>query len=842
MAFVLALLTAVIVIAFLSLDVVRKINQQSTASTDNVQWSVAQINVEFLQLLLAVEGAQNGHETLDEVRRRFDVFYSRMTTMKRSPVFVVLREDPEFAASYQSIWGFLERSVPLIDGSDADLARGLPAFSAEVRDLRPDASVLGLTGIRVFARRTDSEREGIARTLLQVSILTLGLLGALGVLAAGLARMNTAIKRKVRENQVQSQRVKAVFATSLDAVIVADTAGRILEFNAAAEAMFGYSAAEVLGKDMGPLIVPPHLQDAHRAGMERYRHGGQRRVVGAGHIRLEAMRKSGATFPVELAVSVSDGEAGEIFISYLRDMSAQVAAEQELYRARDDALAGEKAKAELLAVMSHEMRTPLNGMLGTMELLKDTKLSAKQQQYHRIMETSGRLLLHHVNDVLDIVRVDSGKAVIKPRPVDLATLITDIVESQTPVSHAGGNVLRAVLPDDGRTVIEGDPVRLRQILLNLVGNALKFTRNGDVCIEVERMDDAKLIEFRVTDTGIGIREEDRERIFEDFVTLDSSYARAANGTGLGLGIVRRWVRTMGGEVGVESEPGEGSLFWVRLPLTRPATRPEAEPEAALGHSDADRTVKRLAILVVEDNPINRLVVREMLEADGHTVAEAHDGAEGVKLAAVRRWDVILMDVSMPRKDGVEATRDIRASGAASAESPIVALTAHALPSETERFLAAGMQEIMTKPVSRKVLRQILAEVTGKPLAPRIPLPLAPKGEALADEARFAELVESLGEGRTKALLQAFVAETDPLIAAWRAMDLRAERDSAQIEALQRDVHRVAGSAAMLGVTGLRNKLAEVETACKSGNPDKAAQGLQAAIALWPETRAALLAK
>lgn len=838
-------MTAVLVIAFLSLDVVRKIDQQKTASTDNVQWQVAQITVEYLQLLLTVEAAIDGKAPLDDVRLRFDVFYSRMTTMKSGPVFAVVRKDAEFSASYDAVWAFLDRSVPIIDGSDADLQKALPALLADVSNLRLKAAALSMTGIRVFANRTDSEREGIARTLLQVSVLTLGLIVAMGVLAAGLARMNTAMKRQVHKNIVQGARVKAVFATSLDGIIVVDAVGRVLEYNAAAEAMFGYTPAEVLGKDVAPLIVPPHLRDAHSKGLLNYRSSTLNKVVRAGYVRMEAMRKNGMIFPVELSVSVSQGVEGRIFISYLRDVSAQVAAEQELYRARDDALAGEKAKAELLAVMSHEMRTPLNGMLGTMELLKSTKLTNKQQQYHRIMETSGRLLLHHVNDVLDIVRVDSGKAVVKNRQVNLATLIQDIIEGQMPVADAGFNVLRSVLPADGRTVIECDPVRLRQILLNLVGNALKFTRNGEVCIEVERLDDASLVEFRVTDTGIGIREEDRERIFEDFVTLDATYSRSSSGTGLGLGIVRRWVQALGGEVGVESEPGEGSLFWVRLPLTRPAELPQIEATPAISPAlvpTQEPSQKRLSVLVVEDNAINRLVVREMLESDGHSVVEAHDGEEGVKLAAVRRWDVILMDVSMPLMDGVEATTVIRQSNGASAQVPIVALTAHALPSETKRFLAAGMQEIMTKPVSRDALRQVLRQVTGVTVA------LAPKAVATAtavvpmvDVERLAELTTSLGKDRTKGFLKAFVSETDPLIASWNRINLLADRDSGRIEELERVVHRIAGSAAILGASQLRARLAEVETACKSGNPEKAAAGLQQAVVIWPETRSALLA-
>lgn len=841
-AFVVALLTSVLVIAFLSLDVVRKINQQSVASTDNVQWSVAQINVEYLQLLLTVRSAIDGEDSLEEVRRRFDVFYSRMITMQRSPVFSVLREDKSFAESYAKIWAFLNTNVALIDGDDADLARGLPKLADQVQALRPDASVMGLTGIRVFARRTDAVRSGIARTLLQVSILTLGLIIGMGVLAATLARMNAAIKRQARENQAQGERVKAVFATSLDAVIVADAAGRVLEFNAAAEAMFGYSAADVVGKDMGPLIVPPHLREAHARGMASFRANGAHKMVGKGHVRMEAMRNGGQVFPIELSLSVSQEDQSPIFISYLRDLSAQVAAEQELLRARDDALAGEKAKAELLAVMSHEMRTPLNGMLGTMELLRQTRLTAKQQQYHRIMESSGKLLLHHVNDVLDIVRVDSGKAVITKRRVNIANLIHDIIEGQSAVAMTGFNDLRAYLPEDGRTEIDCDPVRLRQVLLNLVGNALKFTRNGEVRIEVERMDEAGLIEFRVCDTGIGIHDEDRDRIFEDFVTLDASYSRSVSGTGLGLGIVRRWVKAMDGELGVESEVGEGSLFWVRLPLETPATRPAvATDEPETDSAPAIKPDRQLSVLVVEDNPVNRLVVREMLQLDGHSVMEANDGEEGVQMAAVRRWDAILMDVSMPQKDGVEATLEIRRSNGASANSPIVALTAHALPSETERFMAAGMQMVMTKPVSREALRRALRQVTGQVSASSASAETASDVEAepFVDAARLAELRETLGPKALQNTLQSFFTEVEPLVSYWRGLELLADRDVTRLESLKRDVHRVSGSAAIFGAVRFRARLVEVESACKTGNPEMAAAGLHYAVAVWPETRAAL---
>ena len=843
-----ALVTSIVGIAFLSMDVVRKIEQQATASTDNVQWTVAQINVEYLQLLIAVEELHDGQADLQDLRRRFDVFYSRMLTMERSPIFSTLRQDATFAQSYERAWEFLERQVEVIDSDDAVLKARLPAFTEEVKALRPDASAMGLTGLRIFARKTDLTREGIARTLLQVSVLTLGLIVAMGVLAATLARMNAAIKRQARQNVAQAERIKAVFATSLEAIIVADSHGHILEFNAAAENMFGYTSQEVLGQPMGNFIVPDHLRDAHDKGMENYRTSGTQKVIGRGHIRLEARRKSGEVFPIELAISVSEEHEDTIFISYLRDLSAQVAAEEELYRARDNALAGEKAKAELLAVMSHEMRTPLNGMLGTMELLKETRLTAKQQQYHRIMESSGRLLLHHVNDVLDIVRLDSGKATVTPQNVDVASLISDIVESQMPVAKAGFNQLLAFFPEDGRTVIECDPLRLRQVLLNLVGNALKFTRNGEVRIEVERMDAAEQIEFRVLDTGIGIKEADIDRIFDDFVTLDASYSRSASGTGLGLGIVRRWVTAMGGEVGVESELGEGSLFWVRLPLQKPATRPDMPLEVEQARHAKDHTPPRkLAVLVVEDNPVNRLVVREMLELDGHTVMEANDGEEGVLMAAMRKWDVILMDVSMPRKDGVEATIAIRASKGASAEVPIVALTAHALPSETERFHAAGMQEIMTKPVSRTALRQVLRRVTngadpGQHAAPRRRAVVAKTATVpLVDTTVLNELLETLGPKVYGKTVETFAQEVTAHLPHWRSLDSSGALAADRIEDIRREVHQIAGSAAMLGAARFRSHLVAAETACKQGRARDIGAALTRAAEIWPQTHEALAA-
>lgn len=821
---ILAMIVAVIGIALLSLDLGRKIRAQATASSDNVQWALSQVDIEFLTFALSLDDVEGGRASLKDVRRRFDIFYSRMDTVQKSSVYAPLREVAEYRAAAERLVAFLDRTIPLVDGPDAPLQAALPALKIEVAALRADTRRIALTGIEVFSHLSDIEREGVARTLTKVAALTLALIMSLVTLIVLLLRLDRVNRRNVQRNLETLARLESVVTTALDGVIVADRSGRTLEFNPAAEAIFGYSRAEAVGAPMADLIIPEHLREAHRAGMERYLKSGERHVIGKGRIRLEARKKDGSHFPVEVSIARAVSDDGEIFVSFLRDLSAQVAAEKELLKARDDALAGEKAKAELLAVMSHEMRTPLNGMLGTLELLEDTRLGPKQREYLRIMGTSGRLLLHHVNDVLDISRLESGKMTVETRPVDLQHLIGEIFENQQTTSTANGNRLRLSLPADGRYMVTADPARLRQILMNLVGNAIKFTRNGEVAVEIEHLDALRQTEFRVIDTGIGIAPENIERIFDDFVTLDPSYSRSAEGTGLGLGIARRLVHALGGQIGVESEPGEGSLFWVRLPLpvqNEPApaasgARPDKAEMPADGSAPASPGADSgPAVLVVEDNAVNRLVVREFLQKDGCRVDEAHDGEEGVRLAGGRRYDLILMDISMPRKDGVQATRDIRAGGASQA-TPIVALTAHALPEETRRFTEAGMQAILNKPVNRKALKDTIARVlqAGAGAAAR---PGAPPAAEVVDLDQLRIMADDLGPDRCLSLLDEFMQGIRDTLASLSAAAIMNDDSGAT----RRSLHKLAGSSGVFGATALRERLAEMEIALKSNEAGRA---------------------
>lgn len=829
----LALLVALLVL--LARDVRQQIDALATANSDSTQWSLAQSDVELLALKWAIEQAEDGG-SVDEVRTRFDVFYSRVRTLSTSPLFARLRDDPDVTAALGRINAFLDASIPIIDGSDAAIVSALPDLAARTEEIREDVRRVTLRGVGLLAAAADTQRSDIAETLTLVSTLTAALLLGLVVLLGLLVHFARREQERAREHGLVRSRLASIISTALDAVLVVDRNGRIVEFNGAAEEIFGYTRDEAVGAPMRDMIVPEHLRKAHDEGMHRYLTTGQRRVIGKGRVQLEARRKTGEVFPVELSISSADSEHGELFVSFARDISRRVADERELIKARDEAVAGERAKADLIAVMSHEMRTPLNGMLGTLELLDDGARGPKETEYLDIIRASGRLLLHHVDNVLEISRAEAGKILPAQDAFSLPALVRELVESQRGVAEHRGNALSHRVETRGQDYALGDATRIRQVLLNLLGNAVKFTRNGLISVEAERLPGGHLVEFRVRDTGIGIAPADRDRVFEDFVTLDTSYSRAAGGTGLGLAIVKRLVVAMDGEVGLESAPGEGALFRIRLPLPPAGAIPDrltqARDDTAEGRPA--RAAAPRKILIVEDNRINRVVLRDLLEQDGHHVDEAHDGAEGVDRAKRTSYDLVFMDISMPVMDGVEATRAIRQSEARGTRLPLIALTAHARTEDKERFRAAGLDDILVKPISREGLRAIIARYAGSGhegeshRAP--PHPAGP----ILDRGHLSELSDALGQARLADLIAEFIARTDAAVAT-----IAARLDEGAVDkSLGPQVHDAAGASGMVGATALREALGALEGRIAAAAPVDATEA-PALRATWKATREAL---
>lgn len=785
-----------------SLPVTQKIRQLATANTDNVQWTLAQVEVEYFALKteLSLDVSQAGPDVV-EVRRRFDVFYSRINTLRTSKLFTPLREGEGFNAALNRVWRFLQDNLQSIDGTDRALVADRGELLVELSARREDVRQLALGGITTFAILSDERRERVSATLQNTAAIAVGLILLLAIGFVIVLQLHREGYSRGRALQQTTSRLHAIVSTSLAAIVVIDKNGLIIDYNGAAENVFGYTRDEAIGGDIADMIIPDHYKSAHHAGINRYLTTGEKSVIGKGRVQLEAKRKSGEVFPVELSISTAQSDDGEIFVSFMRDVSARVKTENELLEARDKAVAGEKAKAELLAVMSHEMRTPLNGLLGTLDLMSDTSLTSKQKSYLQNMLTSGQLLLHHVNDVLDIAKLGSGKVSLAESRFELCALVEELVEGQARVAENNGNTLCATVLGGEKVFVLGDPMRLSQIILNLIGNAIKFTRNGEVSLEVEELHDG-MFEFPVTDSGIGISETDLPRVFDDFVTLDASYGREAGGTGLGLGITKRIADALGGEIGVESELGEGSLFWVRLPMTRTAeSQPRVTTEEVAEPTEAG--ARKLEVLLVEDNSINRQVASAMLSNLGHNVVEAYDGDEGVAIASARAFDLILMDISMPRMDGVEAARLIRQQIGLNQKTRIIALTANALPEDLERFRSIGIHDVLIKPISRSTLRAVIDDrATRNSQDSHI--------SAVLDETVLQELTSLMGRTSVSKIIRDATTQTSDLLGALGGLEKGGEKEMAE------RVHKLAGTISLLGRSTFLTALQQVEMALRAG--------------------------
>lgn len=787
-----ATLLCIAAVLFFARDVGDEIDRLEAARSDNIQWTLSQIEVEFLEYSIALRSSSETNTSqFSRLRREFDVFYSRIETVNNGQLFSGLRAEQGFSELLNSVNLYLRSTATLIDQDDPALAASLPAMVESTREIRPEVRSLANSGLNFFARLADSQRNAVSGALSKLGYIVTGLIVLLCGLIVYLSWLNAQSQRRQREAYEVNDRIQTIISTSLDAVIVADVEGDILEFNNAAEEIFGHKAKSVLGKNIGEVIVPEHFKAGHDAGMKRMKKNGEKRVVGHGRVQLEAVRVNGEIFPVELAIQSAETEDGELFIAFLRDISEKVAAEAELVSARDKALEGERAKGEFLAVMSHEIRTPLNGLLGNLSLLKDTKVGKDQREYLANMETSGRLLLSHVTDVLDITRYDTGSLEQSRRAMSIEPFLQDLLDSQAGQAEVQNTKLEWTWCGRPIGSINSDPELLQPVLLNLIGNAVKFTKDGTVRVEVEVVGGTKVepeLEFRVIDDGVGIEPEKLKLVFDDFVTGNISFNRSSGGTGLGLGIARRYAQALGGTLIVASEVGKGSTFTFRAPFQTMSKLDHGETLDQSGPTES------MNILVVEDNEINRQVAREMLRKMGHTVSVAVDGKAGVEAAAAQAYDLILMDITMPVMDGRQATRAIRAGRGKSSNVPIVALTANVVEADREAFLSDGMNEVLSKPISKARLAELLSGVS------------APKTVTSVDKGQFEELLEQLGKDLFQETLSKFKNEGHAFSDALPTLSG---------DQLIDKTHKIAGSAAMMGATQLHESLKALENAAKA---------------------------
>lgn len=784
-----------------------QLDEYRSASQDNLHWTTSRLEVDQLKLLASLYALTEPATPLVEtVRRQFDILYSRATTLRDGRIYRDLLVQDIAHADMDRISELLDAMIPIIDADDATVfAERTRLIQLGTRMVDPIRSIAE-RGLTADAQRSDSERATLTAKILSLAVLILMMLAALSSLVILAWRLYREYRKESEQNIIKSNRLTTILNTSQDAVIVVGADGRIGDINARAEDLLALSGTEPAQLELGNLLFAKDADGRLQplCGMLL------RDICAKGPTRREDLvvrNLAGREFAVELSADLARQGPTTISILFIRDISERLAAEAEIESSRNKALAGERAKARFLAMISHEMRTPLNGILGALELLGDTGLTPEQEKFTRIMRSSGQLLLTQITDALDMTQAAARQIVLRPAAFDLDQLLVELVETQQGPAQARGNTLGLVVPNAGFGRVTGDRARIYQVLLNLVSNAIKFTRNGQITLDVCRMPEdarnADMIEFRIIDTGIGISADNLPKVFDDFMRVQDASGDRPEGTGLGLGIARQLVKLMKGMIDVESELGKGSLFWVRLPLPAAAAasakpKPEATPTL--------QTIPARAcdVLVVEDNSTNQIVLEGMLTGDGHKVRLACDGVEGVACAQEQRFDLILMDISMPRMDGREATLHIRASQGPNARTPIVALTAHVRPENRGDLAAMGFDRVETKPLRREALRALLAQIASSP-AP------APDKPCHVDLSYLEQLRAALPQDRIDRLLIEFESEGEAIL-----KDLDREPPLAGADLADR-IHKLAGTAAATGGLGLQKLLGQAETALRSGD-------------------------
>ncbi len=473
--------------------------------------------------------------------------------------------------------------------------------------------------------------------------------------------------------------------------------GRFLYANDEACRQLGYPAEELLR--LGVSDISPELpMEAFRRVVDGLKAGGCKLRIETHH-----RRKDGSTYPVEVTLYLPEAPGETHCIAFYQDITERKRSEAELIQARDDAQAASRAKSTFLANMSHELRTPMNAIMGM------TTLALRHAEDPRLRDQLGKIdhasrhLLHIINDILDISRIEAERLTLEAAPFRLGQVFDDLFALMGDKAAEQGIRLITDLPAElAAQDLLGDATRLGQILLNLAGNAIKFTHQGSVTLRarvVEEQPGSLLLRCEVRDTGIGISADDQKRLFSAFEQAGASLTRKYGGTGLGLAISKRLAAMMGGEIGVESSPGAGSLFWFTARLVKGTAPPRAgAPDAgatAATHVRARHGGAR--VLLAEDEPVSQEVSRWLLEGVGLNVDVAADGQAALDLSRRNRYALILMDMQMPKVNGLEATRAIRADSP-NRDTPILAMTANAFDEDRQACLEAGMNGHVVKPI------------------------------------------------------------------------------------------------------------------------------------------------
>ncbi|SCA55331.1 putative Multi-sensor hybrid histidine kinase [Candidatus Terasakiella magnetica] len=499
--------------------------------------------------------------------------------------------------------------------------------------------------------------------------------------------------------------LEGVISNILDGIVVFDKEGIIHDANPAIRHIFGYQAEELIGENISIFLKDGLHKMNHQAYMENPIH--MERVIKAKR-ELSAVKKDGSTVFIELSINQMDVASDDVkYVTIINDITRRKRDEIRLNEALEKANLASRAKSDFLATMSHEIRTPMNGIIGTADLLQTTPLDDEQKTYVETICGSGDALLTIINDILDYSKIEAGQLSLENVLFDLDKLVQGVVNLLKTRAVEKNISLSVDIERETLGAYHSDPGRLRQVLLNLVGNAIKFTHDGGVKIIVSQQGEGHLM-FVVQDSGIGIPIENQDMVFDSFSQADGSITRKYGGTGLGLAICKKIVHLMGGEIGVHSIIGEGSRFWLSLPLVKQEKQCAPSSQRPIMQNRVNSaSTKSLKVLVAEDNDVNKEIVRMYLEKLGHRHALVETGLEALNLVQQETFDLILMDMQMPVMDGVTATQEIRKLSMEAKDIPIVALTANAMQEDRDKCHDAGMDGFIPKPIKLKDLEEVL---------------------------------------------------------------------------------------------------------------------------------------
>jgi PAS domain S-box-containing protein len=515
-------------------------------------------------------------------------------------------------------------------------------------------------------------------------------------------------RKRTEEELRESEALKgAILDTALDCIISIGPDSRIVEWNAAAERTFGYSRAEVLGQSMPELIIPEEHRARHYQGLARYLKTGEGQLLGR-RIEVDALRHDGSRFPAELAITSISSHGEPYFTAYVRDITVRKGYERDLAEAKEEAEEANRAKSQFIANMSHELRTPLTAVLGYTEMLEeeaeDRGLKDMLEDLRKV-NSNARHLLSLINDVLDISKIEAGKMEVHLETFDIACLVNELAST----------VEALVARKDNRLIVDcaanlgsmhSDPVKLRQSLINLLSNAAKFTEKGTVRLEVRRSGegaDASVI-FRHVDTGIGMTEAQLTKLFQRFTQADTSTTRRFGGTGLGLSITKAFCSMLGGDISVQSAPGRGTTFEMRLPAEGAEVRPQKAISAAMESTQAAlSTDDANVVLIIDDDPHVRALLSRFLTREGFAVSCATDGRSGLALARTSRPRAILLDVMMPHMDGWAVLAALK-EDPETADIPVIMAT---IVQEKGLAFSLGAADYLTKPIQWPRLKKVL---------------------------------------------------------------------------------------------------------------------------------------